>query len=235
MPSSAPFAADRLSQIQTEWSAILEMGSGEEPQTRQSELLMRYAGAVYRYLLVVAKNDEVAADLAQEFAYRFLRGDFRSADPSRGRFRDFLKRSVVNLAMDHFRRVRRRSQLETPEAIEESESKMEQTWERAFDESWRREILDRTWRRLEPAADQWAVLRLRADFPDSNSVELADRVGQRLGREVSSDWTRQTLARGRSKFAELLRVEVAESLGGADHDCVDEELSRLGLLKYVTR
>ncbi|MEO1527097.1 MAG: sigma factor [Planctomycetota bacterium] len=231
----APSATDRLSQIQTQWSAILQPDSLEVAGTVQSQLLMRYAGAVYRYLLVVAKNEDVASDLAQEFAYRFLRGDFRSADPSRGRFRDFVKRSVVNLAMDHFRRVKHRAQLESPESIEDSEMGAEEEWQKAFDRSWRQEVLERTWQRLESSQDQWTVLRSRARHADVNSMELSEHVSKQLGRDVSADWTRQTLSRARTKFAELLRIEVAESLGGADTETVDDELSRLGLLKYVAR
>lgn len=233
MTLPAPSAADRLSQIQTQWSAILEMDSGDESQTRLGELLIRYAGAVYRYLLVVARDEDVASDLTQEFAFRFMRGDFRSADPSRGRFRDFLKRSIVNLAMDHFRRSKRQPTLDA--AFADQDRSLEVDWDRAFDESWRREILDRTWSRLEPSSEQWTVLRLRAESPETSSTELAQLVSERLGRAVRSDWTRQTLSRARTRFAELLRIEVAESLEGADDATIDDELSRLGLLKYVTR
>jgi DNA-directed RNA polymerase specialized sigma24 family protein len=47
------------------------------------------------------RDPEVADDLAQEFALRFLRGDFQRADPERGRCRDYLKRALINLVHDY--------------------------------------------------------------------------------------------------------------------------------------
>ena len=51
----------------------------------QKLLMEYYFGAVYRYLRVSVRDPEAAADLAQDFALRFVRGDFKKADPSRGR------------------------------------------------------------------------------------------------------------------------------------------------------
>ncbi len=65
--------------------------------------MLRYGGAVQRYLLASVRDPDAASDLAQEFALRFLRGDFHRADPGRGRFRDFVKRAIYHLMIDHFR------------------------------------------------------------------------------------------------------------------------------------
>jgi hypothetical protein len=48
----------------------------------------RYHGAVYRFALAVLGEPEAAQELFQGFAHRFLRGDFRGVDPTKGRFRD---------------------------------------------------------------------------------------------------------------------------------------------------
>ncbi len=63
----------------------------------RDQLMCRYAGAVHRYLLKALGDSDAAAELNQEFALRFLRGDFRHGDPIRGRFRDYVKRTVQNL------------------------------------------------------------------------------------------------------------------------------------------
>src|SRR5262245_4705081 len=68
------------------------------------ELLQRYRGPAYRYLLACVRSADVAEDLAQDFALKFLRGDFGKADPQRGRFRDYLRTSLSRLATDHFRK-----------------------------------------------------------------------------------------------------------------------------------
>jgi RNA polymerase sigma-70 factor (ECF subfamily) len=89
-----------LSQIETHWTAVIRAhrAGADDGVMARAELLERYGGAVHRYLLASLRDVEAADDLAQEFALRFLRGDFKNADPGRGRFRDFLKRAVYHLS-----------------------------------------------------------------------------------------------------------------------------------------
>ena len=73
-----------LSQIATRWSLLWE-ANGNDPAHRSAargELLLRYVAPVYRYLRAVVRDSARAEDLCQEFALRFLRGDFRHADPT---------------------------------------------------------------------------------------------------------------------------------------------------------
>src|SRR5262245_18556900 len=85
-------SAQRLSSISTLWS-LVEKAHQETiaAAIAQRALLQRYCGAVYRYLLGALLDEAAAEDLFQDFALRFLRGDFRRADPGKGRFRDYLK------------------------------------------------------------------------------------------------------------------------------------------------
>jgi hypothetical protein len=78
----------RLSDISPKWTLLFQafQGSADTVTTAQGQLLQRYSGAVFRYFLGAVHDPEVAAELSQEFALRFLRGDFRGADPQRGRF-----------------------------------------------------------------------------------------------------------------------------------------------------
>jgi hypothetical protein len=84
-------AKERLSQITTLWSLLRQAQgvSAADPLCAQHALMDRYYGAAYRYLLGATRNEEAALELFQDFAVRFLRGDFRRADPERGRFRDY--------------------------------------------------------------------------------------------------------------------------------------------------
>ena len=95
----------RLSRISTRWSVVFQAHAGpvDTAQAALRLLMQRYSGAVYRYLLGAVHDPDAAADLAQEFALRFLRGDFRRADPQRGRFRDYLKTALMNLVTDYYR------------------------------------------------------------------------------------------------------------------------------------
>ena len=76
-----------LSQIQTLWS-VVELAHGDDTamQSAQQKMLDRYGGAVRRYALAALRDEDAADDVFQEFALKFVRGDFRAADPGRGRF-----------------------------------------------------------------------------------------------------------------------------------------------------
>ena len=83
---------DRLSQISTDWKELFatRCGSADTALAAQREIVLRYCPAVYHYLLATTRDVHVADDLAQEFALRFLRGDFRRADPQGPRIKSSL-------------------------------------------------------------------------------------------------------------------------------------------------
>jgi DNA-directed RNA polymerase specialized sigma24 family protein len=228
-----------LSQIETHWTAVFQAHQGRSPEAAeaQAELVLRYGGAVHRYLLASLRDVDAADELSQEFALRFLRGDFKNADPGKGRFRDFLKRSIYRLMVDHHRarRARPRSLDESPEPAVDTD-----TWDRELDrqflESWREQLMAHAWsaldrvqeRRGQPFAD---VLRIRIASPNLRSPQLAERLTERLGRPVKPGWVRLNLHRARDMFVKSLLDEVKRSLGSQPQR-LDEELSELGLLEY---
>ena len=75
-------------------------------ESAQAEVLKRYCAAIYRYALKALGDADLADEACQEFAMRFVRGDFRHADPDRGRFRDYVKTAVIHLLGE----IRRREQ-----------------------------------------------------------------------------------------------------------------------------
>src|SRR5262245_9673578 len=102
--------AEHLDRITTHWTLLAGAHSGgeEAAATARRELLRRYGGAAYRYLLGALRDRDAAEELSQEFALRFIRGDFRRADPARGHFRHFVKAALCNLIIDYRKRQRRR-------------------------------------------------------------------------------------------------------------------------------
>ncbi|MBO0698600.1 MAG: sigma-70 family RNA polymerase sigma factor [Zavarzinella sp.] len=227
----------RLSGVQTLWSQLrLAHDDGSDArQAAREALLRRYAGAVRRYLIAVVRDREAADDLAQEFALRFLRGDFRNADPGRGRFRDYVKVAVLNLVNDHHRRQKARPVPVPPEDLNRADSA--DSDDGVFRECWGDELLGRAWKALaaverETGRPLHTVLKLRATHPKASSTELAAQVGARLGKAVTPAGVRQTLHRAREKFAELLLDAVADTLDTATRDRLGEELEELGLLDY---
>jgi RNA polymerase sigma-70 factor (ECF subfamily) len=230
---------NRLSRIQTCWTLVLKAHQGQEPSTSPAfgELLLRYYGAVYRYLLGALRSPTAAEELTQEFAVRFLRGDFKRADPGRGRFRDFLKTAVRNLLIDHWRtQGKEPTRLAEEAQVAAGPSEGEQLDE-AFLANWRDELLARTWAALEEFQTETgqpyhAVLDSKTRRPEVRSAELAQTLAARLGRPFSADGVRQLLHRARERFADLLVDEVARSLQTSEPAVLEQELIDLDLLSY---
>src|SRR5215471_15423383 len=132
-----------LGDIATHWTVVrrAHAGSGDEVDRARQELMERYSGAVYRYLRAALRDVHAADDLFQEFALRFLRGDFRNANPERGRFRDFVKTALYHLIVDHQNR-RRTASLPSAECADPAKPDLYYS-EQEFNDSWRAEMLGR--------------------------------------------------------------------------------------------
>jgi RNA polymerase sigma-70 factor (ECF subfamily) len=235
-----------LNEIATIWTQVILATTGGRAvggadticRSAQQQLMERYSGAVYRYLLGALRDRHAADDLFQEFCLRFLRGDFRNAHPQKGRFRDFVKTALFHLIVDHQNR-RKSGPVALP--VEEYDIATTQSELRCSDqeflESWRNEILSRTWQALDVAgreADQqyYRVLRFRAEHPEMSSAQMAERLSVEMGRPVKPDWVRQTLKRARDKFTEILLDELSRSMDNPTRERLEQELTDLGLLSY---
>jgi RNA polymerase sigma-70 factor (ECF subfamily) len=230
----------RLSQIKTEWTTLHQAhwGTPEEAAAARSVLMQRYCGAVYRYLLSAVRDPSVAEDLTQEFALRFIQGRFRGADPSQGRFRNYIKTALFHLVDDWRQRAGQGPKQTRLKSDEEVLAQDEQAAaEQAFRTSWRQEVLARAWQALQSVQQEegkpyYDVLRFRVDHPDMPSPQMAEQLSVRLGRPLTAAGVRQLLHRARERFADLL-LEVARLfLQGASPTDLQEELAELNLLKY---
>jgi RNA polymerase sigma factor (sigma-70 family) len=225
----------RLSRITTLWTVVFRAhGDPAGAAVPRERLLERYGGAVYRYLLGAVRDPDAAADIAQEFAVRFLRGDFRRADPGRGRFRDYVKAALANLVNDHYRAwfdQPRPLAADAPEPAAPAEPTLPP--EQEFLRDWRRELLNQTWAALADDCPTYhAVLWLRIEQPDLPSPEIAERAGERLGKPMAADAVRKALQRAHAKFADLLVERVAASLTDPTVAELEDELRALDLWKY---
>lgn len=231
---------DRLSQIQTQWSVIRRAhGEQTEPvRSAQRQILDRYGGAARRYLRAALRDDDLASEAYQEFALRFVRGDFHRVDPAKGRFRSFLKTSLHNLVVDmHKRRAAARGVANDLNALPADGSPGQH--EQSFDQSWRDELIARTWQALaveESSSGKplFTVLHYRAANPDLRSPELATGLSEELGREITRANVRVMLHRARERFAALLLAEIVHSLDAPTPEAIEEELAELDLLEYCS-
>ncbi len=231
----------RLADITTQWTLVFQTTSSKPDIVNgaTAKLMCRYAGAVHRYLLKALKDPEAAADLDQEFAVRFLRGDFRQSDPDRGRFRDYVKRSLQNLMKDYHRRAAVRKTVDVSKVKEPAIGEAaDQRFDREFVESWRNDLLERAWKALEDLERQGgqafhSVLRYRVDHQEQNSAESADALSAKLGKTMTPGNFRQTLLRARQRYVQFLIDDVRASLRGqTDPALLEEELSDLRLLDH---
>jgi RNA polymerase sigma factor (sigma-70 family) len=231
--------SQRLDSMTTRWSVVRRAHQASIVSAGQArnELVLRYSKAIRAYVRALLQDDGRADEVAQDAIVRLLSGDFAGADPNRGRFRDLLKVSVRNMARNHWAKENRRRPVAVD--IEEVAGADGSPDDPDWLASWRQNALDLTWSALEtlersqPDSAAVSLLRLRAAFPDASSDELAERLSQKSGKAVTAEALRQQLRRARVKFAELLIEEIADGLGDASPDDVEEELAALGLMDYV--
>lgn len=233
-----PSEIDSLNRISTNWSEMFA-AHGDGPQAREAQcaVLRRYGRSIIRYLSAATGDPNVAEDLSQEFALRFLRGDFRRLHPARGRCRDFVKTVLVHLVADYYR-----DRKVAPKSLSSASDPATPTQlpagpEAEFDKYWRGALLDRAWDELRGLQDRgnaplYSALRIRAENPKLPSTEGAKLLSKVVGRQVSAAGFRQMVHRARGRFVELLRLEVAFSLGTNQKEVIDCELADLELLAY---
>ena len=231
----------RLSHISTNWDELIAAHDDEcfdqNGAVLRGAILRRYSSCVFQYILGATKSHHAAEDLAQEFALRFVRGDFRKANPEQGRFRDYLKVSLRNLVTDFFRGKPKEKDFELV-GQHQVKSAAFDSLELDFAEQWRQRVLSIAWNALKEfeAAKQtqyYSVLFLRTEHPNSSSEELAIFFSEQTNKQVNADWIRQTLRRSRLKFAELLIEEVGKTLNSNNRQEIRDELAELGLKKYL--
>jgi DNA-directed RNA polymerase specialized sigma24 family protein len=238
-PSPPP---TRLDQIETNWSLLrlAHQNSVTAAGVARNALVLRYAGALRKYVGILIRQEQDADEVAQEMQLRLLRGDFAGANPERGRFRDLLAVAARNMVRTYWtRKQRHQGEVLDVQQIIVPDEEMPNLGDEELIATWRRSMLDLTWSALEEyqrthrGSIAWTLLRLRSDYPDDDSEQLAARLSKVLGRTYRADAVRQQLRRARLRFAEMLLEEIARSLDNPTPERVEEELIELGLMDYV--
>jgi RNA polymerase sigma-70 factor (ECF subfamily) len=214
--------------ISTHWSVVGD----------PFRFVLRYSRAVRGYVTALIRNEHDAEDVVQNFLAQAVGRPFAPEQVRRGRFRDYLKATLRNAAITHFRRGAQRSSV----ALGEGgfpEPGVEDAADREWLAEWRGCLLQRAWSALElheqsaPDGMAHTVLRLTADHPEESSAALAERASALTGRAVGVDVFRKQLSRARRHFAQMLVNEIRETLDHGSAEDVVEELCDLGLLEHV--
>jgi len=223
----------------TRWSVIQRAhgqsiaGSSEARQY----LVMRYSPAIKKYVRVITRDEDLADEISQDVMVRLLQGDFAGADPEKGRFRDLLKVAVRNMTRNQWAKQKVRKTVDYD--VDQSENDDENVLEESWTSGWRQQLLELAWSQLKTYQENHAgsvaytVLKMRTDFPDESSEELAERLSEVLGKSIRADQIRQQLRRARVRFAEFLVAEVADVIELASQSNIEEELGNLNLLDQI--
>lgn len=222
----------------TRWTLVLRAGGDSgEARAALSELCAAYYPPVFRFLRRGGRGDDETREIAQEFFARvFARGGFAGPDPSRGRFRNYLLGAVKYFLRDQHDLVMRKKrgggaahesldqagddspalQVADPAATPDDAS---------FDREWAMALMNREVAMLEAEhggerAAQFAALRpwLMGEGAAAHA-ETAVQLGMNEGA------VKVAVHRLRRRFRELLKAEVAQTLGDP-HD-LDDELRHL--------
>ncbi|MEM7314557.1 MAG: sigma-70 family RNA polymerase sigma factor [Planctomycetota bacterium] len=230
---------EHLSQIDTLWSVIRRAhDSDTNAESAQRQLLERYSGAIRRYLHAKLRDPAAADDVYQDFALKFVRGDFKNVTPEKGRFRTFIRTVLFRMVADHFRGKKRDKAVQLDEQVFEPASTDDQeARDEEFVEVWRDEMLKNAWDGLweleKSSGKRWfTVLQLRVKNPEMRSADLAEALSSELDKPISTANVRVLLHRAREKFSGLLIDTVAESLNSRSYHDVEEELADLRLLEF---
>jgi len=231
-----------LDDIATRWS-LLQLAHRDTVTVAgpaRQALVLRYSQAIRNYAGALVGDDHDADELAQDVVVRLMKGDFGQPTPERGRFRDLLKVAVKNMVRNFWSRQKRRKKRNIDvEDLATIEQRQDDLAESAWLSTWQNSVLGLAWQTLQqyqnsiPGNVSYTLLRLRADHPDVDTVNLTERLAEATGRSHRPDAVRQKLRRARLRFAQLLIEEVAASIDDPSPERVEEELADIGLIEYV--
>lgn len=238
-PSSKLSGEQRLAEIPTHQSLVylaLYGRNGSEAAARRM-LALRYRAAIRRYLGGWLRNDEWADEAAQDVATKLMAGDFGGWTPGTSAFRDVIRTMTITEGRACLRRLRK------ARPLDEDLSRFLAAPQTDPDErDWiaenRRMFLEAAWKRLQVHQQQegnrhYTALRLRHDFPQDTSDELAARLSAAAGETVTAASYRQLLRRARLSFAEFLVGEIRDTMTDPTPERIGDELRDLELYEYV--
>jgi len=232
--------------VTTRWSLILSgSGSkGKEQETRAAlaELCRIYWQPIFAFICRRGYSTQDAEDLTQDFFVIILEGDWlQNADPSRGRFRSLLLKSLKNFLNDAADKIHARKRggdvsfiswdpwmTEVPSQLSMSTQTLNSLPpERLFDVRWAATVVERALRRLREECERQGRRRvfdvlsvyLTVERDDVSCASLATTL------EVPHNTVKKLLYRIRQRFRWLLRDEVAQTVENpAD---IEDELRHL--------
>ncbi len=226
--------------ITTHWSVVMAAGQKDSPQASEAlqQLCRAYWYPLYAFVRRQGHDATDAEDLTQEFFARFLAKEyFQRADPSRGRFRNYLLACMKNFLTEQHRQAGRLKRGGAAAVISWDSRTAEERYhlepadpvtpETVYDRRWALTLLERALARL--GEEQLAAGRqqLFAAVKDclwgGGSGEGYANIAAGQGMAVGA--LKVMIHRLRQRYRELLREEVAHTVVTAKD--IDPELHYL--------
>lgn len=218
--------------VTTRWSLILSGGGSEnkeqETTAALAELCRIYWRPIFAFICRRGYSTQDAEDLTQDFFVIILEGDWlQNADPSRGRFRSLLLKSLKNFLNDAADKVHARKRggdvsfiswdawvSEVPSQLMSTQRLDSLPPERLFDVRWAATVVERALRRLREECDRQERRRffdvlsvyLTVEREDVSCASLATTLG------IAQSTVKKLLYRMRQRYRWLLRDEVAQTV-----------------------
>jgi DNA-directed RNA polymerase specialized sigma24 family protein len=229
----------------TRWSLIFNGRSavtGSSENGDLTELCQIYWRPILTFICRRGYPAPDAQDLAQDFFLAILEGKLlQTADPSRGRFRSLLLKSLKNFLIDadvKRRRLKRGGAMqfvsweqliaEAPSQLSLSARALKSSpAEALFDLRWAATVAEEALRRLREECESKGHRRVFEVLNSYLTTERADVSYQRLSAalDVPETSVRNLLHQFRARYRGLLREEVAKTVG--DDADVDDEIRYL--------
>lgn len=215
-------------------------------RTLLERLLRLYWPPVYAFIRHQGFGAHDASDLTQEFLSSVVlaRNILERADPSRGRFRSFLKQALRNFLIDHHRanNVRKKINRAVSLSVSPDDDRFGSIPEPAvkddptgiFDRQWAATLVQLALERLEDAmradgmTSHWIAFETNVVGPTIRKTkpmpldELARKVG------VETETLSNMIQTTKRRFKRMLREIVADTVENAG--AVDDELAELNRL-----
>jgi RNA polymerase sigma-70 factor (ECF subfamily) len=221
--------------LTTHWSVVLAAGahSGEALE----HLCRSYWYPVYGFIRRRGVDEHRAKDLTQDFFATLLSGDgLERVTPERGKFRAFILAAVKNSLTNDWRDANRRKrgggrEILSWEALDAEERYRNESSdapaEALFDIAWAQSVVSTALRRLEEEMERDGVRNryevLKGFLQGDGKGLTYDEAAARLDFSLSA--VKSAILRMRRRYGELIRMEVAATVG--PHENVEDEIQLL--------
>jgi RNA polymerase sigma-70 factor (ECF subfamily) len=224
----------------TRWSVVLMAGRRSSRESRQAleSLCATYWSPLYAYVRRRIRDPGEAQDLTQSFFAELLEKNYvDSATPDRGRFRAFLLTAFKHFLSNQWARARAQKRgggrAPIPLDFQSADARLRiepcagLTAEQLYDRQWAVTLLDQIMKRLESELAREGKAELFAELKGFIIGERSEltypAVAARL--ESTEGAVKMAAHRMRRRYRELLREEIAQTVGGPGE--VGDEIRKL--------